>query len=42
MLIYYITTKSTEHYKNIKIILQVEKCVNKQFLKDNYNNFNKC
>ena len=33
MLIYYITSKSIEHYMNIYIILQVEKYVNKQFLK---------
>ncbi|SVD96815.1 uncharacterized protein METZ01_LOCUS449669 [marine metagenome] len=29
MLVYHITAKSIEHYKNIKIILQVESFVNK-------------
>ena len=32
MLIYYITLKSIEHYKNIKNFLQVENIVNKHLI----------
>ena len=32
MLIYYITLKSIEHYKNIQIIMQVENFVSKHLI----------
>ena len=32
MLIYYITAKSIEHYKNIRLFLQVENFVNKHLI----------